>query len=570
MMKALFDLGERMIWSGGGVLLKGALLLALAGLAVRLCRRSSAAARHLLWTLGLAGVAVVTVAAWLLPGWTLQSPGWVPLPAEGGAGAGAPGVFEYDAAAGGAAAGAVAAGASALSLPPWWPLALAGLWALVALVLLGRVALDQRAAGALVRRSAAIAGGRLPAILRALGAERGMARLPELRASSEIDGPATIGLLRPVILLPVHAGEWGAAELRAVLAHELAHARRLDCATQVLARVACALHWPNPLAWWAARRLLAEREMAADDAALRDGRPATDYAGLLLSLVQAAGSVRPALRGALPMTDGSPLGERIARLLDPARSRAGVSRRALGLGTGGLLAVALGLGCLGASEPRDEGPAARVPAAAPVATGVSAGQSRLWVAMALDESQLGRRLAEADESEGPDNGILRQKFTWKLESGALAATEHLEGAAVALRALVARVLAAQPASARETVLLDVLPGGQARTVVVDLTTRIDLERPDLVLENDDLRRPHIGINLGPADAERMARLTGANIGRRLALVAGEDRLLAAPMVRSTVRERAVITFGASTEAEARALAESLGVRGGPVVFPKTP
>ena len=43
----------------------------------------------------------------------------------------------------------------------------------------------------------------------------------------------------------------------------------------------------------------------------------------------------------------------------------------------------------------------------------------------------------------------------------------------------------------------------------------------------------------------MARLTGANIGRRLALVAGEERLLAAPIVRSTIRDRAQITFGAS-------------------------
>ena len=371
-----------------------------------------------------------------------------------------------------------------------------------------------------------------------------------------------------MIVVPVHARDWTDRELRGVLAHELAHARRGDCATQLLARVVCALHWPDPLAWWAARRLLAEREMAADDAALRDGRPASDYAGQLLALVQAAGSARPALRGALPMTDGSPLGERIARLLDPGRSRARVSRRALALGTAALMALGLGLGCLGASEPRDQAPAARqqTPARAPAAR-----KLRLWLAIAHLDSELGRRLEAAARQEGPVNGIQVSEMTWKVEAGGqVLGEQYLEGPAPAVRALVGRVVAGQPAGATEKVLLDPLSGGRVRTIVVDLRTRIDLEGPDLVLEYDETKRPLIGMRFGPADAARIGRLTGANIARRMALVAGEERLLAAPAIRSAITDRGQITFGDTTEAEAQALADALGVRGGPVVFPRSP
>ena len=92
--------------------------------------------------------------------------------------------------------------------------------------------------------------------------------------------------MRPTIVAPAEAEHWSAADRRAVLAHELAHVRRNDCLSHLLARVAVALHWPNPLVWWAERRLRAEREMAADDAALVSGSRASDYAGFLLGLAQ--------------------------------------------------------------------------------------------------------------------------------------------------------------------------------------------------------------------------------------------------------------------------------------------
>ena len=78
----------------------------------------------------------------------------------------------------------------------------------------------------------------------------------------------TFDLLRPAVLLPSDSAGWPDSRRRAVLLHELAHVRRGDAATQLLARVALAFHWGNPLAWTAWGEFLKERERAADDLAL--------------------------------------------------------------------------------------------------------------------------------------------------------------------------------------------------------------------------------------------------------------------------------------------------------------
>ncbi|MCH5377876.1 MAG: M56 family metallopeptidase, partial [Planctomycetes bacterium] len=96
--------------------------------------------------------------------------------------------------------------------------------------------------------------------------------------------PVVWGIIRFRLLLPAAARQWSGEQLRSVLLHELAHIKRRDTVVQLLAQVACALHWFNPLVWFAAWRLHVERERACDDFVLANGVRASAYAEHLLSV----------------------------------------------------------------------------------------------------------------------------------------------------------------------------------------------------------------------------------------------------------------------------------------------
>ena len=64
--------------------------------------------------------------------------------------------------------------------------------------------------------------------------------------------PVGWGIFRPRLMLPVAAQSWSDEQLRSVLLHELAHIKRRDVPGQLLAQFACAMHWFNPLVWFAA------------------------------------------------------------------------------------------------------------------------------------------------------------------------------------------------------------------------------------------------------------------------------------------------------------------------------
>ena len=66
--------------------------------------------------------------------------------------------------------------------------------------------------------------------------------------------PVAAGIFRPAVIMPADADTWSESRLRVVLLHELAHVKRRDCLTHVLAQAACAFHWFNPLAWLAVKR----------------------------------------------------------------------------------------------------------------------------------------------------------------------------------------------------------------------------------------------------------------------------------------------------------------------------
>ena len=146
----------------------------------------------------------------------------------------------------------------------------------------------------------------------------------ELVLSDRVTMPFTAGIRRPAIVLPESAGGWELERRRAVLMHELAHIRRGDLFSHHVARWVCALHWFNPLAWMAARRMRADSERAADDLVLNAGTRASDYADHLLQIVSGAGR-SPMPAPALPLAQRREFEGRVLAILEP-----GIRRRVPG------------------------------------------------------------------------------------------------------------------------------------------------------------------------------------------------------------------------------------------------
>lgn len=150
--------------------------------------------------------------------------------------------------------------------------------------------------------------------------------------------PALVGLLRPRVALPADFDRrFSPAERQLILAHEQVHRERLDNLWNLLACALTALHWWNPLAWWAAHRMQADQELACDAAVL-----SSHPAGRLVytqALMAAHGLQPPRAPLASRWGSSHPLVERIAMLNRPQslpRRRAAV----LGLAMLGVVGLA--------------------------------------------------------------------------------------------------------------------------------------------------------------------------------------------------------------------------------------
>ncbi|MCE9575743.1 MAG: AgmX/PglI C-terminal domain-containing protein [Deltaproteobacteria bacterium] len=305
--------------------LRAALLLAAAGLGAALLRRSAAAARHQLWTLGVLGAVLIPILCAAVPSLAPAAP---------------PAML---------ATGAVTA-PRMIALPvaaptaPSWPAWLAIAWATGALVVVSRLARGHLAARRLLRTATPDVPGSWTASLREAAASLAHAPSIELRRSETIGSPMTIGVWRPRVLLPAAAEGWAPARLRAVLVHELAHVRRRDTLVQLLAQLACALYWWNPLTWLAAARLRLEREHACDDLVLAAGVRPSSYAADLLDVARAVAGDAPAHVGAIGIVDRASTEARLRRILDataprrPLRARFRIATCAMALGGAATLA----------------------------------------------------------------------------------------------------------------------------------------------------------------------------------------------------------------------------------------
>jgi len=134
----------------------------------------------------------------------------------------------------------------------------------------------------------------------------------------------SVGLMRPAVIVPagaVHA--LSRDELRAVLAHELAHHRRWDSWVNWAQTAVAVVWWFNPLVWLLHRALRSVREECCDDLVL--GRKLVTqavYGGAFVHLAEILSrklSRRDTLRVAHCM---HPLGRRLIRVMDADLRRA--------------------------------------------------------------------------------------------------------------------------------------------------------------------------------------------------------------------------------------------------------
>jgi TonB family protein len=128
--------------------------------------------------------------------------------------------------------------------------------------------------------------------------------------------PMTSGIFRRKIFLPSNALEWSEERRHVVLAHELAHVKRNDGLAQLFIHLFSALHWFNPLVWYAVHRTRIEREHACDDQVLALGASPTDYADHLLQIVRGLKPQSGFALAAVSMGQRSQLETRLLSILD--------------------------------------------------------------------------------------------------------------------------------------------------------------------------------------------------------------------------------------------------------------
>jgi len=334
--------------------LKSTLVLGAAWLIALALRGRSAAARHLVWTAAAAALLVLPLLSISMPSLRLGSGGGL-LPANLGLMFHATGTAGVDAAAAPvpSAPGTGKAVAVRPARPIGWKIWLMSIWAAGVALSLAQMLL----ACAAMRR---VRGRAVPSPdrdrVRALAEALGIRHEVEVLETAPGGMPMTFGLLRPAIFMPTDAETWAEDRRQMVLLHELAHVRRGDAATHLMARLALSLYWWNPLAWTAWREFLKERERAADDLVLSSGAAATEYAGHLLEVARGISAAQPVAWAAVCMARPSQLEGRLMAILDRRRNRQQPGRLAAALAATLAIAVVLPLAAL---QSQDD-PAAQV------------------------------------------------------------------------------------------------------------------------------------------------------------------------------------------------------------------
>ena len=264
------------------IALKSAAIFLVALAAAALLRRSSAALRHFVLAGGFICAAAVPALTMWSPAWDLRVPAsW--LPGESAS----PLTFSDTP----TPSSAVSPSPEDSHVRPASTRATTlqivfGVWFAGALAGVGGMCAGMWRIGRVARRARPVGTGPWREHADDIAALYGLRRRVHLLHSTHPAMLVTWGLMRPRVLIPADATAWSNERIRVVLYHELAHVQRHDCAVLIVARSLRTLHWFNPLAWIAFRRLREASELACDDIVLGRGITAPDYASHLLAVAR--------------------------------------------------------------------------------------------------------------------------------------------------------------------------------------------------------------------------------------------------------------------------------------------
>ncbi len=303
------------------IIVKASAVLGLAALVqAALGRRTSAATRHLVWTLAIFAVIVLPILSLALPAWAVVVRTAPTTTADAGLVMDSVRESADDASPSFLAATRLASESVTAPAAVSWETVVISVYLAGVFVMLIHLAIQRRGLRRLSRDASEVEDADWTRLLSDCARSMEVQGQVRLLRSREWSMPMAFGTYRPAIVIPAIADTWSYDRRRAVVLHELAHVARYDCFTQTLAFVACAIYWFHPGAWWAARRLRIEREIACDDRVIAAGAQAREYAGHLLEIAYASSSQRaPAL--AVGMARPRQLEGRMLAVLDAARDR---------------------------------------------------------------------------------------------------------------------------------------------------------------------------------------------------------------------------------------------------------
>jgi TonB family protein len=152
-----------------------------------------------------------------------------------------------------------------------------------ALFRLSRIALGMR--GLQIIRDQSVPALSLAAIARELQNDLGTDA--DIRFTARVTSPATYGVTRPTVLLPLCVEQLAPDVQQAILCHELMHVARRDWVATIVEEVWCAVLWFHPAARALAGQLAYVRETVVDQATMARTGNRRAYAAALLAFAGA-------------------------------------------------------------------------------------------------------------------------------------------------------------------------------------------------------------------------------------------------------------------------------------------